>query len=143
MALLTLNEAKMYLKVDFDEDDALIENLIEQASSVIQRRYGRGFEIATYSDEYYDGDKTQYVFLENFPVHEILEMRINDEVIDPANYELSHQMGVIKVNYLVPAGFGNVRVSYRAGDAEVPGWVKTEILLVVADLYEGRGASLS
>lgn len=143
MALLTLDEAKMYLKVDYDEDDALIEELINQACSVIKRRYGRGFEISDHADEYHDGENTQYIFLENFPVHSITSLAINDVVINPSDYELSHQMGVVKVNYNVAPGFGNVRVSYVAGDDHVPPWVKNEILLLVADLYEGRGGSLS
>jgi uncharacterized phiE125 gp8 family phage protein len=143
MGLIELADAKAFLKVDYADEDTLIQSLIDEATAVIQKDYGRDIVQTTYTDEEYNGEGHELLFIENWPVQSVSELKIDDEVIDVANYSLSKRTGVLKYQGRIPEGFGNVKVSYVGGyaatDPDLP-FFQNKCRLLVSDLYEGRGA---
>jgi uncharacterized phiE125 gp8 family phage protein len=143
--LLTLTEAKNYLKVDYTDEDTLIQSLIDEATSTLQRKYGRDLFEKTYTDEEYDGEGHEMLFIRNFPVQSITSLTINDQTIDATDYSLSKQTGILSYDGRIPEGFANVKISYTGGYASGDSRLdhfKGECRLLVSDLYEGRGAKI-
>lgn len=68
-ALVTLDATKRYLKLEESsrDDDRLIE-LINEVSTHAETFCRRSFLKATYTDEEYDGDGTDRLFLKNYPI---------------------------------------------------------------------------
>lgn len=141
MDLITLTEAKEFLKVDSAVEDALISRLIKQASSQLQRKHQREIIQGTYTDEVYNGEGHEMLFIKNWPVQSITSIKIDDVVVDPANYTVAKDSGIVKLNQYVAEDIANVKVSYVGGfatdDPELDAF-KLECVLLVADLYEGR-----
>lgn len=142
--LITLAEAKDFLKVEFDGEDALINRLITQATAIIQRKYQRDLIQATYTDEEYNGEGHDLLFIRNFPIQSVTSLKVNDVSLDPSEYTVSKYTGIIKrKSGCFPEGWGNITVSYTGGfpiDDPALEPFKNECLLIVADLYEGRFA---
>jgi uncharacterized phiE125 gp8 family phage protein len=145
MPLLTLTEAKNYLKVDYTDEDTLIQSLIDEATSTLQRKYGRDLFENTYTDEEYDGEGHEMLFIRNFPVQSVTSLTIGDDTIDASDYSLSKNTGILKYNGRIPEGFANVKISYTGGYASGDSRLdhfKKEARLLVGQLYEGRGATI-
>jgi uncharacterized phiE125 gp8 family phage protein len=142
--LITLTEAKEFLKIDFNDEDALLDRLITQATAIIQRKYQRDLIQATYTDEEYNGEGHDLLFIRNFPVQSVTSLKVDDVALDPSEYTVSKYTGIIKrKSGYFPEGWGNIKVSYTGGfPADDPALepFKNECLLLVADLFEGRGA---
>ncbi len=142
--LITLTEAKEFLKIDFNDEDALLDRLITQATAIIQRKYQRDLIQAIYTDEEYNGEDHDLIFIRNFPVQSITSIKVNDQAVDPSGYIVNKATGIVKreTGYW-PEGWANIKVSYTGGyaaDSPELEPFKNECLLLVADLYEGRGA---
>jgi uncharacterized phiE125 gp8 family phage protein len=144
MDLITKDEAKEFLKVDFADEDALIAKLIKQASSEIQKKHQRELVQGNYVDEEYNGEGHEMLFIKNWPIQSISSIKLNDVEVDPDSYSISKASGIVKLDQNVPDDIANVKVSYIGGyaadDPELEAY-KLECVLLVADLYEGRGAS--
>lgn len=141
--LITTAEAKEFLKVDFSDEDALIERLVKQASSRIKKKHSRDLIQAAYTDESYNGEGHEMIFIKNWPVQSIDSIKIDDQEIGADDFTVAKDSGIVKYNRGFPEGMGNIKVSYTggfpAGHPELDNY-KLECVLLVADLYEGRGA---
>lgn len=159
---VTLEEAKLHLKVDTDADDALITQVISSATE-----YAEAFQKKAYVT------RSISVFLDDVPVtgQEIIlpliplveptaedassELAITikqsdvDVVVDPSQYDVDYQDGKVKINSSWAPVYDaaklphynavviDVVVGYGAA-ADVPAKVKQAILLIIGHLYEHR-----
>jgi uncharacterized phiE125 gp8 family phage protein len=143
--LLTLSEAKSYLKVDYTDEDTLIQSLIDEATALIRRQAGRDLTESTYTDEEYDGEGTDMVFIRNFPIQTVTSFKIDGVEVPAADYGVSKKSGILKYNGRIPQEYGNVLISYTGGyassDPELDVW-KGKCRVLVGQLYEGRGATV-
>jgi uncharacterized phiE125 gp8 family phage protein len=143
--LLTLSEAKNYLKVDYTDEDTLIQSLIDEATSTLQRKYGRDLFEKTYTDEEYDGEGTDMVFIRNFPIQTVTSFKIDGDEVPTDDYGVSKKSGILRYNGRIPQEYGNVLITYTggyaSGDPELDVW-KGKCRVLVGQLYEGRGATI-
>lgn len=153
MAVIGLEEAKLYLKVDTNDDDALICSLISVAEDTVEKLTGRKLltsDFAYVLDIPHDPILIPYSPLQEITKIEIVALDGTITEVDPAIYVVDisqDQMGRIwlKPGYSWPAhrGFASFIITGKAGygvDASaVPAPLKTAILLTLAILYENRG----
>jgi uncharacterized phiE125 gp8 family phage protein len=147
--LITLTEAKEYLKIDYTDEDSLLNRLITQATSILQRKYKRDIVQTTYTDELYNGEGHELLFIRNFPIQSITDLSIKAgdtwQTISTNDYEVVQRSGMVKYNGIFPDGWNNIKISYVGGYAATDSELETfknECLLLVSDLYEGRGGEL-
>lgn len=144
---VTLAEAKVFLRVDTDADDALIAALISAA-----REFSEHYTQSTFASVEYESALDAFpldaISLPNAPSAEVESVKYTDgagveQTVDPADYVLS-DYGMTPYIYPVdswPAAgdFPNaVRVRYLVTVATVPAVAKAAILEMVAHLYENR-----
>ncbi len=76
-SVLILSDAKAYMNVTGSDDDALITEMIDQASLAVSKEIGVETIIeATYDRERHDGDGSTDLWLNNWPVNEVLRVAI-------------------------------------------------------------------
>lgn len=122
--LITLADAKQYLKVTSTSDDAIIAVLINQVSAWIQGYLKRNL-VATDYVEYYSGDGTRDLCLRNFPIVSLSSLYIDslrawssDTLVDTANLIVKKSSGILtafNLLYGFTPGQANIKVSYTAG----------------------------
>lgn len=128
-ALTTKERVKARIDITVEALDTVIDQMIASATSKIETMCGgRRFLETLYSNEVYDGsfmDKNSpsvpYLILKNAPVSSIdaFEYRSGTRAnpvwtaFQADNYEPMNARGIIKAN--LPAGYQNIRVTYRAG----------------------------
>lgn len=150
---ITLEEAKLYLKVDFEEDDTLITTLIKAVRRACERYAGISFvtrTVTAYSDNW---DRlTELPYGPHQSVTTVTRIAYDDTETELE----TDQYSVTGLNYLtlnigrvwrLSEGYckQRIRVVYEAGfgDAEdVPEDIKLAILKEVAELYENRENSV-
>jgi len=125
--IVTLEEAKSYCRVDFDDDDELFERLIKSSRERIQDYTGRVLLPSTCQAIYEQeglGDRILLVFSDNIVLDE--ESPYFDKLKGDAYIDTCDRM---------------VDISYTAGyEAEdKPEWIATAALIDIAYRYENRG----
>ncbi len=147
--IVSTDEAKAQLRVDFDDDNALIDALIDAATShldgwagVLQRALGAQTLKVTL-----DGFPAEPLRLPCPPIIAITAITYIDadgaeQTVDAATYELSAG-GVLRLAYgqdwPTPRSDDDpVTITYTAGYDTVPGPIRQAILLMVGDLYANR-----
>lgn len=153
MSVIALEEAKLYLKIDTNDDDVLITSLISAAEQTIERFTGRKLLISDF--RYVLDDAENEIIIPFSPLQEITKIEVVAEdgtvsEVDSSIYDVDlspDQLGRIKLKpeYSWPdhRGFASFIISGKAGygtDASsVPAPLKTAILIALAILYENRG----
>lgn len=149
LKVVDLETAKAHLRVDFDDDDALIQGYVEAATGMLDGPDGwlgrslgaqtlrltlRGFPVGPF-------------VLPLAPVTDVLSVKYQDAfsgelTIDPALYALS-AAGALELAYgaqwptlVDPAA--PVIVEYQAGYETLPPRIRSAILIMTADLYANR-----
>ena len=124
-ALITLDEAKEYLKVSGTADDQIISTLINAVSGLVCGYLNRNLVRATYT-EYYSGDGSQSLMLRNYPVVSITSIYEDDlrewasgALIDHAEDIIIQKDSGLLRNWNGRAtwltGHANIKVVYVAG----------------------------
>jgi uncharacterized phiE125 gp8 family phage protein len=138
---VTLAEAKNYLRVDFSEDDDLIESLITSARVRLEQYAGiamteRTLQVVAYVDELIE---LPYAPITNILSVEYFSANTWVEIEDGA-YEVigTTVRKVFTINY---PGM-EYRFTYNCGYDCVPSTLKTATLKLVSDLYEYRESSV-
>lgn len=149
--VVTLDQAKQHLRVDGDDDDALIGAFIDAATGHIDGPDGwLGRAIGEQTLEAgLDGFIYDPIALPYPPVLEIINIVYDDtagveRVLDPANYEVRD--GVIGMAWgkswpstrACRGHSRSVRITYQAGYVTVPAPIVVAILLMVGDMYRNR-----
>jgi uncharacterized phiE125 gp8 family phage protein len=149
---VTLEEAKLFLRVDGSDEDALITSLITVARQVCEAYAGLSFITQTRSVKLdrFSGD----LALPYGPVDpdsievEYIDSDDADQTLDPASYYIDVQSGLAKLRVNSDGWPGtnrtlnNVVVTYDAGyenAAAVPEVIKLAIKKRIAFDYEKRG----
>jgi uncharacterized phiE125 gp8 family phage protein len=148
---VTLDEAKLHLKVDTTDDDALIATLIAAARARAEWNTGRAF--VTQGWMLWRDCWAECVEIPLPPLQAVSAVTVyapdgTASVIDPSNYtvDTASQPGRIVFGCIPPVGLRAVNaisVAFTAGygDAagDVPAPVREAILEIVAELYVHRG----
>lgn len=163
---VALSDAKHFLKVDFDQDDGLIENLIKVARQAVEAYTGRcmiyqewsfsfnaGYGQAVSDGHYLSGDKSRGqggIELPKSPfVKLIQEPTLNDGYgIRPVkDYRLDQSGRTARLHFGsevtgLTQGDGLIELTFAAGYGEepkkVPEALRHGVLMMVAQLYENR-----
>lgn len=144
-AAVTLAEAKLHMRVEVNDEDTLITNLISVATSMAEHELGRA--LVTQSMKV-NLDRFPRGPIELFmpPVVSITSIQYEDEngatkTLDPINYQLVKDFQRPRITASTwPVG-SDVEVIYQAGFgaiADVPAPIKQWILVHVSSMYENR-----
>lgn len=138
MSLIVLADLKTRLEITSDEYDTVLANIILAAEKFVARRLlkrtiietpdGEGEEEGV--TETHNGDGGDTLYTREYPIQEVLELKVNDEVI-PARESVTGcgyvvadaNFGVIRLDgYVFIQGIQNVDLNHVAGWAagEVP-----------------------
>jgi hypothetical protein len=135
---ITLEEAKTFLRVDGDEDDGLIEDLISSAKQAADAYLNNPFEAV--SEELVgrgDGEETEYQ-LEHFPAYNVT-VYLNGTKTEA--YTLDPAEGEIVFND-APAYGIRITADYEA-ELPIPDMIKAWCLARTAREYEHRTESVA
>lgn len=151
---VSLAEAKLFLRVDGADEDALISSLIVAAREAVEAGCGRALITRRVREslDIWRRDAVDGAALGVGPVTDVLAVRLiassgAQSVIDPERYRLEGERDRPRLVFAagLPATLraaGGVEVEYDAGyaaDAEgVPVALKLAALQIVAALYEAR-----
>lgn len=147
VALISLADAKAFLKITAASDDGIIGDLVNECSSWVAGFIGRPLIQATYT-EYYDGLGTSELMLRRFPVVSITSINRDDgrqflsgTAIDVgANIMVDLASGIVRLWNNETAfyrGHGNIKVVYVAGWtlAQVPYAIQLAVRKLVLLMY--------
>lgn len=153
---VTLDEAKLHLRVDHDEEDALISSLIMASRTFVEQFTGRALV-----------EQTWELVIDEFPIREIEIPRpplisVNsvkyddssgtEQTLSTSDYSVDN---VSEPGWVVPVvsgwpgvfeGINSVRINFVAGYASnnspptdtIPASLKAAVLLQLGNLYENR-----
>jgi len=154
MAVITVDEAKNYLKVNTTDDDALITVLIAAAERLVEKATGR--TLVT-TDFVYVIDNAPYIiYIPHSPLKSITKI----SVITEGGAEINVDSSIYAVDtktydqgrvYLLEGhawpehrAFASFIISGKAGygdtAASVPEALRLAVLIALAKMYENRGA---
>lgn len=148
---IDLDVVKSHLRVEFNDDDALIQAYVDAAVSHIDGPGGwLGRSVWPQTLELRQnvfGDDTRLPY---GPVQSVTSIKYVDgdgaeQTVPPADYFLTGD-GEIKLSHGAswPSLRGDaegVRIRYEAGHETLPGAVLSAVLLMVGDLYNHRGST--
>lgn len=110
-----------------DQIEGRLSNLIEQAESYIESQIDRVLSVEDYEESPEIG--TVSLFLRQSPIVSVQEVTINGVPVDPAQYYVEKNMGIIELN---SRPRGRVVVKYKAGYETIPPIIKTAVILQTA-----------
>lgn len=159
--LTELNAAKRHLDIAHDDDseDTFLDQLIKEVDAGVKSYLGRNVEQQTITNEYHDGHGRQVLFLREWPVTAVSDVRV-----DAAGYagqgtnspfdsdsaltqgedffmrrtdESEHNVGeLIRIGRGWQEGIGNIRVAYTGGYSTVPLDLELAVHNLIARLRE-------
>lgn len=152
LAVLQLEEVKQHLKVDADDDDALIAGFIAAVTGHIDGPdgwLGRAIGIQTL-EAGMDGFVYDPIRLSYPPFVDLVSIRYEDvtgawQDLDPATYEVrDDEIGTAwgkswPGTRAYRGASRSVRIRYRAGYEVLPAPIRVALLMMVDDLYRNRG----
>ena len=153
-APVSLADAKVHLRVDHDDDDALIEGLIGSATEHLDGWIGVGgfcLAVQTWRQDFDAFSKDMRLALG--PVIDVTSVAWRNEAgtlstVSSSNYDLrtdSAGRSLIRfdIGFSFPSGLHESRavsITYRAGHAVVPNPLRVAIMMLVAHWYGNREA---
>lgn len=136
---LTMAEAKSYLRVDNDAEDALIQDCLNSAKSEIDTFLGNDFE---QRETIFRADGVLTVFdLNAGPIYRVTGVWFDNIKQGTSKYTVDTTTGAITF-LTAPTAGKRVRVVFEA-EPVIPDSVRTWVLRRVAHLYERRTLGVS
>jgi uncharacterized phiE125 gp8 family phage protein len=148
---ITLAEAKLHLRVDGSEEDALITDLIKTVRVACEGECHRTMVTTTWElvlDAFSPALKLQHPPIIDVVSVKYLDLNGAEQTLDPQDYVLDKEQDP---GWIVPAvdkawpdtyeRINAVRVRYRAGYTTVPAPLKQWMLLHLGHYYKNREAS--
>jgi Phage gp6-like head-tail connector protein len=138
---ITLAEAKNYLRVDYSEDDTLIEALITSARVRLEQYAGvamtqRNLQVVAFMSE--------FIELPYVPIGNLLSVEYWNNTewleLEEGDYNVIGT-NTMKV-YAVAYGEGEYRFTYTCGYCDPTPTMRTACFKMLADLYEYRESSV-
>lgn len=146
MAIIALNDLKTYCNIPSGDtsEDAKLQILVDLTNVSIDQYVGRTLAETQYTREIYDGTGTEALCLRNYPISEVTEVLIagvpiyslnpySNPTVDqgetpaPAQYSSygswyiqNAEDGILFHSICWPSGRAIVKVSYKAGYADIP-----------------------
>lgn len=149
---ITLEDAKLYLRVTVPDEDAVIARLITAARVFCERRTSRPF-VRQVADVFYDSlGMTQWITLPVAPVQAVTSVTITDlsgvaTVVDPATYRVDlasepPRIGLPTMGFWPwpQQGFQGVAIRVVLGYPVLPDDLAQAVYLLVGHYYENRDA---
>ena len=130
---VTATEVKSYLKIDFTDDDTLIETIISGVREMAEQKTGLSLipsTIVYFEDSDYD-DEIRLPYPEHNDVTEIIQ---NSEDITADCIITGETEKVVKLPYI----YDGIKITYTTLGT-CPAGVKLALLKAIADIYEKRG----
>jgi len=137
---VTATEVKSYLKIDFTDDDTLIETIISGVREMAEQQTGLSLipsTIVYFEDSDYD-DEIRLPYPEHNDVTEVIQ---NSEDITADCIITGETEKVVKLPYIYDSITENdygVKITYTTLGT-CPAGVKLALLKAIADIYERRG----
>lgn len=151
---LTLEEVKLHLRVDHDDEDALIERLLRTARQAAEGDHDLALITQTLKYHLDNWPSSGVILLPRSPVREVSEVKYVDlagdeQIIGPANYELDihSRPGRLRPtsSYTWPHVkdmYNAITITYDAGwgdeGVDVPEEIRQALLLMIGNYYEHR-----
>ncbi|MCH9839285.1 head-tail connector protein [bacterium] len=155
---VTVAEAKNHVRVDTDDDDALLRRLIEAGRLEAEAYTRRSFITTTWRLDLDGWPCGRVIHIPNPPLLAVTSVKYDDpagdeQTLDPASYTVDAPVGPRAERGRVVLASGtswpttgyepnSVRVEYTAGygtdPTDVPDGLRHAILLMVGELYERR-----
>lgn len=144
-ALVTLDDAKRYLKIEeSSRDDDRVIQLINEVSTHAENFCRRSFLKATYTAEEYDGDGSTVLFLNNYPIVSIASITPYEGAgaltVKGTEFNYNADSGEVRLlgGRVFSSNFRQTTVTYDAGydtEANLPDDLSLAIKLAVAMRY--------
>ena len=140
--LTTLASLKTYLKITHSNDDTTLEDLINEASDIIEQYCDRAFKAATVT-EYVNGVTTGKIIPRLYPINSITSIAYASGDLDnptwnllesETDYILDQYSGIVNVGGMF-AGTRNYRIIYNGGYATLPDDVVRACKIIAAAEY--------
>jgi uncharacterized phiE125 gp8 family phage protein len=139
--IVTLQAAKDYLRVDYSEDDTLIQSLIDTARIRLEQyasvaMTARTLKVVAYVDEFIElpyAPINTISLVEYWDGEDWVAMTVGDYRVLGDTY---------KKVYFTSTLMSDFRFTYTCGYATTPESMKTALLKMVGDLYEYRESSV-
>lgn len=148
-ALVSLAEAKTFLKISASSEDSVIEDFINRASIWANDYTGRRLKYRPMTD-IYDGEGSDLLLLRDYPIFGLSTILIDDYTVTSDDVTINYQSGLIKLKNGLSfvKGFQNITVDYLAGYTisqdpglpDLPETIKEAVLLYVGHLYRRQYA---
>lgn len=142
---LTLEDVKLFLRVDHTDEDALITSMIQAARQQAERFMRISLVTQTLRLTLKGASAHADIALSRGPVQAISAVRVrhdNDEVtvLDSSQYQLSADRRSLSLLTVSPAGTMEIDYVVGYGDAvNVPESIKQGMRLHIAQIYDMRG----
>jgi uncharacterized phiE125 gp8 family phage protein len=148
---INLEESKLQLRVDFDDDDALITRMIKAAREYCEGWTGRSFVEKTLEHYLYSFPLENFIRLPHQPVTAISSVAYKDsDGVDHSMSEGTDYLDDIEGGHVVLPYSGSwpsvmlypvnpIKINYAVGST-VPETVKQAIHLLIGHWYENREA---
>jgi uncharacterized phiE125 gp8 family phage protein len=137
---ISLSDMRLYMRVDYDADDNLIESMISEARAELEEK----FNIAMIQDTLITFTLSQVGYAIAFPIspfQEVVEVRRNGVTLNNGtDYEVVGYGANAKVA-LSAYECGVIEISYKAGYNQCPNDLQKAIKILVADNYDNRDST--
>ncbi len=150
---ITVDEAKIELKITVNTYDDRIDSLIEDVSAEIQGWTGRTIESTTFSETQDIGYLQRAVFLEEYPIISIAGCTSNGvAMVEGTDYSAKYKTGVLikkevdqisVLDYVKDywyEGTDKFEITYTAGYTTIPDAIKRATKMLVKRNYYDSGA---
>lgn len=151
MALVTVEKCREFLNLEDDNESSHVEDLIDYVSAFIETYTKRTFLTATHTD-YFDGNGTDTLFLNQRPVSSITSIHIDDGRSFGASTQISSSAivlyddeGYVRLDGdIFSRGIRNIKVIYVAGysQSSIPPDVQFACIKLVQELYKDGKTTL-
>ena len=135
MALLTLDEAKEFLRITGTEEDSLISSLIEQASQMVETYCDRYIEKRTDLTEDFFHVKDR-ILVHAYPIISISAVQLvdaNGDTTDVTDYTTNNNLGIIYLHS--KHSDAHFRVTYTGGFETIPADIKFATMYLLGQIY--------
>jgi hypothetical protein len=141
-SLITPEELELFLGETIPNSDYK-NMLINHASAVIERYTDRKLKLQEHTDEVYDGNGSHMLYVKQYPISEVLEVKLWDTFNnvplyvygENTEFMVCQQEGCIYLRAGWQKGIRNYRVSYRAGYQDIPFDIKKACADICALAY--------
>lgn len=144
----SLKLLKSFLGVDkqtsSEEDDVLLYRILEGADAEVKQYCDRDLEVTTYTDQYYDGDGSSKLLLDDYPVVSVTSLYCDlgrdfdaSTLVASSDYKLDSEKGIIELydGSVFPVGPNTIKITFSAGYSVVPSDIVSAVNKIAAANY--------